>query len=230
MLYVLLGDRDATNRKLEELTKALKTKRPDAEYVRVTNETAGAISLRELLFRAGLFELKQIVVLDGVLKELDAFDFIPDMETVEHVVILREEKVDAKTKKLLEKHAHKLQVFEKKESKKDFSPFPLADAVLQRNKKRAWQLLQEGYRNGIGPEELHGILLWQFKALALATHIDSVKDSGLSPFVYKKAKGAVGTWVDTLPQKHKELAGLLYNARMRGEDSSHALERFVLSL
>ena len=75
------------------------------------------------------------------------------------------------------------------------------------------------------------MLFWIVKTMMLASSTASPEEAGLKPFVYNKAKRFLKNY------KQKELnkilldiTSVIYKARKVGEPTTHALERFVLSI
>lgn len=237
MLYVIYGKDTAKARlKLTELLDTLQKKRPDASLFRLSSENWNDAMLNELLGSAGLFSPKYIVVIDGLLNGVDSGTIISaaikDMAESEHVCILIEEKILAADLKKIEKYATKVQVCDAAEKVRKESPrvFDFADAIANRENKKAWVIFQDLIKEGTAAEEIHGVLWWQFKSLVVAAKAGSAKESGLSPYVYQKASRAAQSW------KEESLVGALnrlvdmYHQAHRGEnDFLLELEKFALS-
>ena len=168
MLYVILGtDRIMSRSKFATLRDSLIAKRPDASVAVFDEDTCDVAALPSLAASAGLFSAKSLVVLDSVLGDEAireaVVNILSDISASENVFMLYEEKVDAKTKKSLEKYAEHMDVYdapklafrgvpvkraapvsEHARMCAAFSGFDLADAVASRDKKRAWMfVLQE---------------------------------------------------------------------------------------
>ena len=117
-------------------------------------------------------------------------DKIKNIAESDNIFILLEEKVDKKTLTKIEKHAQKIQEFSSviKKEKERTKPFGLTDALGRRDKKGAWAEYQKVLKEGLVPEEIHGILFWQIKTMLLASSSKSSVEADLNPFVFKKAK------------------------------------------
>jgi DNA polymerase III delta subunit len=234
MLYVLYGtDRKKIADEGHKLLDGLLKKRPGAEVFRLDDEQETLSRLAELLESIGLFESKHIVMLDFVLSYESVRELVAqrakDMAESEHVFVVLEEKIDAKTKKVLEKHAAQMHAFDSKEEKEErFNIFALADAVARRDKKNAWVILQRALREDLAPEEIHGVLWWQIKTLLLVARGDT---SSLKPFAVTKAKGALKNFSAGGLQKFSEqLLTIYHDSRASGPSLDIALEQFVLGL
>jgi len=182
--------------KARELTDTLQKKKPNALFYRITSLNFFEQSLELLVSGQGLFSSKYIVLFDNVFdsKEIkeEVVGALKEIAESENVFIFLEKEIDKKTLEKIEKHATKVQVFNTTETKKknDFNPFALSDAFLSRDKKRLWEILLETKKRGIAPEETHGLLWWQVKALAITADAKTAEEADLSPFVFSKAKRA----------------------------------------
>ena len=143
------------------------------------------------------------------------------------------EQAQQELKKALEKNAEKVVVTDLKEAatfKKDFNVFALGDALGARDAFKAWMTYRQAIENGLEPENVLGTLFWQAKSIALASSASSASESGLSPFVFSKAKKYAGNY------SHEELNGLvsnlitLYHDGHRGMvDMETGIERLLLN-
>lgn len=201
MLYVLHGtDIEKAREKSHALFEALKAKKPDAAAGTISMEDITLEKLDELTQSQGLFENKQIILMDRTLENKDVrevmLEKIDAIAESPNIFIFFEGKLTKEVLKKLEKRAEKITGYEAKEgpAKKEGSFFALADALGSRNKAELWVLLREALDADAAPEEIHGILFWQAKALALAAKTASAAESGLNPFVYGKAKRYAGNF------------------------------------
>ena len=197
MIYLMHGTaHEKARTKARELTDTLRAKKPDALFYRITPLNFTEQPLEFLVVGQGLFASKYIVLLDNVFESKDfkeeVVGALKEIAESENVFIFLEKEIDKKTLEKLEKHATKTQVFNTTEIKKkpEFNAFALSDAFLARDKKRLWEILLETKKRGGAPEETHGLLWWQVKALAVATQSKTADEADLSPFVFSKAKRA----------------------------------------
>ncbi len=238
MLYVFYGtDDEKVRRKTHELADGLLKKRPDASLFWLDEETATPEALTELVRSRGLFALKYIVILDHVRRNKDTaallLDHLADMAASEHIFVLTEESLDAKLKKIVEKHATQTQVYDRNEHKEKerFNNFALADAFGMRSRKELWVLLMKAFRAGVSAEELHGVLFWQAKSMVLATEAASAEEAGLKPFVYSKSKRFAQKYSPAeLRANLMTLVELYHDARWGKHELPVALEQWVLGL
>lgn len=240
MLYVLYGtDTEKVREKSHALFEALKTKKPDAAAGILHPEEITPEKIEELSQTQGLFENKQIIFMDRTLEIPDIREIVIDkieaLKESPNIFIFFEGKLTKEVLKKLEKNAEKVTEYEATESrsgeKKDNTFFALADALGMRDKKKLWILLRNALENDGAPEELHGILFWQVKNMALAEKTNSAGEAGLNPFVYGKAKRFLGNFtegeVDTLLSR---LVKMYHEAHRGNIDFAIELEKFSLDI
>jgi len=237
MLYFIYGtDIDKVREKTHSLLDSLFAKKPNASFFSLTPESFSEAKLEELTGAQGLFEEKYIVLLDRVLESEPAKEVVlarrKEIAESPHIFVAMEKTLDKKTATQMDKIAEKTQEFslnEKGGAKEKFNVFALTDAFGNRKKKEAWAILQKAFLAGLSPEELHGILVWQVKSMLLASASDSAKESGLNPFVFKKAEGFARNFSESeLKKISSELVSIYHDSRRGIVDFDIALERFVL--
>lgn len=242
MIYLIYGtDTMGAREKALELVDSLRTKKPNATYFKINDETAEVEKIEELLYGQGLFEKKYIVLLDNVFENTDAKEYIfknaKEFANSENIFIILEGKLDKKIITKISKVAEKVQEFELKYKKKPeerFNVFAITDAFGERNKKRTWTLLQEALFRGVSAEEIHGIIFWQAKNMLLAKSSPqniNAEDLGMKQFVYNKSIQYGKNFTDEeLKDKTFILVKIYHNARGGGEELPLALEKFFLNL
>jgi DNA polymerase III delta subunit len=221
--------------KTRDLTNALRSKRPDAFFYRITSQSFGEQPLEFLVAGQGLFESKYIVFYDNVLESREIKDQIlealEEIASSDNVFIFLEKDLDKKILEKLGKHATKIQAFEKVQTKQKqaYNPFGVSDAFAGRDKKRLWTLLLEAKKQGGAPEEIHGVLWWQVKALALAQQTNSAVEAGLSSFVFSKAKAAAKSFSQKeLSVFSYDLVTMYHEAHRGGVDLWSEMEKLAL--
>lgn len=242
MLYVIHGtDTDKAREKSHALFDALKAKKPDASAGTLAAEEVTPEKLEELTQTQGLFENKQILFMNRTLENKDirevVIDKIDAIAESPNIFIFFEGKLTKEVLKKLEKRAEKITEYELDEAAaaeakaEKSSFFPLADALGARDKKTLWVLLRDALDKDAAPEELHGILFWQAKSLALASRLGSPLESGLNPFVYTKAKRYAANFkegeIDALVSK---LVHMYHRAHRGQVDFEIELEKFALDI
>jgi len=179
-----------------------------------------------------LFENKYIVRVSDVDKDL-LEEVLAMCKESENVFLFVEGALDTKTKKLFEVSAEKVWECEsgKEITKEVFNTFALTDALLARNRGKAWVLYEEAKRKGVTPEEVHGVLWWQLKTMLLVSKTQSATEAGVKPFVYSKTKKGLVHFAQ------KEVEGLVqklldtYTQSRKGKiELSIGLEQFLLGI
>ncbi len=235
MFYFLYGtDTHKARRKLHELLKLAKDKRPEAELFKITSENWSEGQFDELLIARGLFEQKYTVVLDSLFERKEIKEYVlerlQNLAESEQIFLMLESKVDSATIKKIEKQAKQVQEFEKKEDKKPaVNIFSITDGLVKKDKKRLWISFTDLLSQGVEAEELHGILFWQVKNMILAAKTKNAKDSGLSPFAYTNAlSGSRNYKVDELTKLSSELVEMTHAVRQGKGDMDMMLEKWIL--
>jgi DNA polymerase III delta subunit len=244
MIYLLYGrDGDKARKKLHELVESLLKKKPDASHVRMNDETFSEQELESLLGSMGLFSNKAIIELDNIFRNKDSKQIIleklKEIASSENIFVFLEGELNKTDLTKFEKNAQKVQEFKQTErahfkevsKEKDFNIFSLTDALGKKDKKQLWVLFQKATMKNISPEEIHGILFWQIKALLLATESQSAKEAGLNPFVFQKSQGFARNF--SLPELRaisSKLVELYHQARRGIIEFETGLERFILEM
>lgn len=122
-------------------------------------------------------------------------------------------------------------------STREFNLFAASDAVAERNRSKAWILLNEAVMAGVAAEEIFFKILWQVKTLMIVKRLDVLKiknpdkESGLHPFVYKKTlAGAQKFSEKELADFSFELLRIYHDSRRGREDIAIGTEKFLLNL
>jgi DNA polymerase III delta subunit len=177
MLYLIYGsDQRAAIAKAHNLVESLRTKRPDAAFVKVEAEDWNVSIVEEHLGGQGLFSNKYIIFLDRVTENVEAkekiLDFIPSMQESTNIFIVLEGKLNAELKRAFTKSAEKVVECEEKASaeaksfgKGGFNIFALGDALVSRDRFKAWVLYRQAIENGLEGEAIIGMLFWKMKSL-----------------------------------------------------------------
>ncbi len=243
MLYVFHGsDTHTAVTKASALVASLRAKKPDASYVRVEAGNWTPSIIEEHLGGQGLFSNKYIILLDRIAENSEAKEllpeFIPAMNESANIFVMVEGKPNAELKKAVEKGAEKVVECEEKKAvpsfgagKDEFNIFALADAVGSRDSFKAWSVYRQAIDAGTEPENIIGTLFWQVKSMTLAATGNSAAETGLSPFVYSKAKKAAGNYsADELSGLTKKFITLYHDGHRGMGDMELAVERVLLGL
>jgi len=241
MLYAFYGsDVAKSSSKALALVESLRTKRPDAAFVRLEAKDWDPAVIEQHLGGQGLFSNKYIVLLDRLTENTEAKeainDFIPALQESQNIFIALEGKLNAELKKAFEKNTEKSVISDVAPEAKagfgkgDFNIFALADALGTRDAFKSWKIYREAIENGMEPENIVGTLFWQAKSMTLALHARSAAEAGLSPFVFSKSKKYAGNYSDG---EMKSLIGdlvLLYHNGHRGmNDLELSIEKLLLN-
>ena len=210
MLHLFTGtDRTKARKELNAVADKLGKKRARI----VITDAHTAEDLRAALGGGSMFATAQLIVLDSVLQNDEMREFalgsLERMQDSDDLFLMLEEKLDAATKKAIEKHAEESKKFDATK-KEDFgSVFAVGNALKRADKKAAWVALQRELIAGKAPEAIHGILFWAAKDMLLKARAAAEA---------ARARSLVA-----------ELAELPHTARRRGFDLDCALEHFLLS-
>ena len=235
MLFLIAGTHfDKRKAASDKLIDTLVTKRPDANQVHFDDQNFSASRFLETIEGAGLFESKNIVVARGVLEDKNHKDVVlnklQELQDSNNAFVFIENKILKTTSNKFEKVGATVHLFESMVKKQEFNIFALTDLLAQKKKKDLWVKYHEARTKGVADEELHGIFIWQLKALAL-TYSSTQVASGLKPFVYNKAKTASKNWTEKkVLSAQKKLIKNYHEARRGNLNFSLAMEQFILSL
>lgn len=235
MLYVLYGtDRDKVLIAQRDLLARLKEEHPGIEVFSLSEESYSPEEAQRYVASAGLFNSKHIVTLLDLLSHEEHGESVlaqlPEMAESDHIFLVRDGKLKIREAKAVMEHADECTEFSlpKGSEEKPFSVFSLADALGNRDKKNLWILYQEALREGLSPEEIHGLLTWQMKTLV---QVAKGATAGMKPFVLGKGKRFLHNFKnDEASDKLFELTVMYHEARRGGLELPLALERFILAL
>ncbi len=252
MIYLLHGeDIEKARAKAHEMVDTLRAKKPDASFFKIEAAQFSAEKLDELINSQGLFESKYIVLLDRIFENKEAkeqlLDSRKELAESPHIFIFLEGKVDKASLMKLEKVAAKAQVFEMSRAGKprqfavgetggqfsisEFNIFSLGDALGRRDKKELWFLYSKSALRNIPAEEIHGILFWAWKSMALAAASKDAAEAGINPYVFQKSSGFAKNFSkEELASVGGRLVRMSHDAHRGKVDFDIELERFVLGV
>jgi len=235
MLYFIHGDPNKIFQKGQEMTKSLLKKKPDASIFKINLDNFSEDKIEELIGGQGLFVNKYIVTMSRLLEKEDISKYLinklSEIENSENIFVWIEEKINKPVLKKIEKHSEKVQTYEiiKKQKPASMNIFDLADAFSSKDKKRVWVLYQKAVRE-FTPEEIYGTLWWQMKCLLLAQKTNSAEETDLKSYPYQKAKKSLVNFAEnSLQETAMSLINVYHQSRMKSEDLSINMERFLLS-
>lgn len=239
MMYLLYGtDADEKQKAYKELLESLSPSneaclRRQALFF-VSDVDFEPDKLEDHIGGAGLFSDRNVIVLEHVLENEEARDFIlsklKELKGSPNIFIFLEREVPKKVLDKIKKTAEKTLEFKEPDipMHKKFDVFLLTNALAERNKKKVWTVYHKALSKGALPEELVGILFWQIKTLLL---VKEGNTSGLHPFVVKKSKAFSANWgLDELRQLSSRFVALHHESRRTGRELGLELEKFLLSI
>jgi hypothetical protein len=186
---------------------------PDISVIHIT-DIHTTEDLDAALAGGGMFAGVRAVVLDGIFDREEMRERIVGQlerlaSTDDHFFIYVE-KLDAATRRQLEKHTARSEQFDlPKKADKSSSIFALGNALRARKKKDLWVSYQRELAKDAAPEAIHGVLFWAAKQMLM---------SARSETEVLRGKKLIAT-----------LAALPHEARRQGVELEYALERLVLS-
>ena len=189
-----------------------KSSKNSPHVVRITDAHAPA-DLAAVLGGGGMFGEERTVVLDGVCANEEMrsafFAAMPDMAKSKETFFVLEGKLDALTRKGIEKYAETVERFDTRKEKEGGEIFALARALRRGDKKALWVGYQRALLRDEAPEAIHGVLFWGAKEM------------------FMQSRGADRTRAEKFLA---ELAELPHEARRKGFALEYALERYILGL
>lgn len=225
MLYLLHGKSEERKEFIRNLATELSLT-PQHIY----DNDVQSVEIENLVsVQAGLFGDKEIYVIHSLARTLDIKNLLEGYATSDNIFIFSEDTVTKPIIKVFEKHEANIQDFGKEEKKKEnkFNMFSLTDALGSRDKKNLWLLFQDAVKNG-SPEEIHGILFWQVKNLALVK--TSTINPGMNPFVYQKTSRYASKFtLEEIQKMSRDLVHMFHN-RDTYSTLDIELEKFILAL
>lgn len=233
MIFVYIGAHTSYEKALEKKKSLIKQ-----GFIPYGGEIKGdsVSSLQEFALGQGLFGEKQVYLTDslplsGDITKKDGFLF-QEVHNSPNALILYREKIGKEYKDLFKNI--EVDVFEEKaEAKKEKGDFSLTDRFNERDKKGLWITYITQIENGATPEEIHGMLYWNWKNLVLVkslkTYPQGEKYIVMHPFVLNKTKRAASLFKE---EELKDMGGhiisMFHDAHRGKVDFTTSLERFIL--
>lgn len=233
MLYTYYGT-DIARVRTEALKKLGMLRQGGGELVVVPSEESATPMLKDALGATSLFGEQGIYLLDMPSEDgvffASVLELLSALRDSENAFVLIEGPLKVNDEKRITKESTSAQKCDGG-PKKEFNVFGMSDALLLRDKKTLWILLQDAWRDGKTSEEIIGTLFWQMKMLRLAEVARGEEEAGQKPFVFQKAKRAVKNFKTGEISRLSESLILLYHDGHGGvRDIDHALEAWVLRI
>jgi DNA polymerase III delta subunit len=228
MLYIFTGSDT-----LKAKEKALKLAKGH-ELVRFGEGGEPVMSALAYIGARGMFSPKVALLIDRPFETEEGKEFFKEhlgaLQESDTLVFIIEPVLDAAAKKAIPKKAE-VESFDLEEKSDEPLPsvFALTDAFAAGDRKKSWVLYRRFIEEGVVPEEIHGALAWQARALVLAAKTKSATQSGLKPFVYMKSKRIADSLGEEKTEAiSRELVSLYHRSRAGEGDLEDLLEVFLL--
>lgn len=234
MLYVFYGsDRGKVLSQSDVFMRKMFNKNSELSFEKFDADTLNVESLAALAGSQSLFGGISLVLVDGAIGADENFvKLLPAFQASIHIFVLREGDLGKLELKKIEKHAEKIEGFEKIIGKKPtFNVFAFTDALGERNRKQAWILYRQAIASGVAAEEIFWKVVWQIKTMLLAKQSGAADEAGLNPFVYRKAKGNLKQFKPGELEKMSQDLVIAYHNARRGEgEIETSVEKMLLKL
>jgi len=233
MLEVFYGNDTVAVRR--DAMRALDTYVADGFTVaRYTPEEYAPGLVANLLQADSLFGGKEVVVFDTPSEKVEFYEAVcalaPELADSTLPFMVIEQALLAPQVRVFTKAGATLREC-KKASGGSFNTFAMADALLARDKKTLWILLQEARLAEVASEEIIGILWWQLKTLRLTYVTKSASEAGIKDFPYNKAKRGQSKFTKEEVEKISlSLLAVYHDGHGGRRDITTALEEWVLGL
>ncbi len=233
MLFVFFGN-DVTKVRGEAFKKAQRLLVDGGETSIISSTEGSEELLKDTLGATSLFRAHEVFVLDTLSLDAELFEsvltLLPAFKESSNQFVLIEHSFTVKQEKLVREYALEAVKYAASE-KKAFNVFGLSDALIARDKKTLWMLLQEAWSDGKTNEEIIGTLFWQLKMLRLAELTKNASEAGQKPFVYDKAKRGLKKFGEgELMRLSHELVELYHEGHSGKKVLGNALEAWILKL
>jgi hypothetical protein len=166
MIYLFHGsDTSKVRAKAFQWVEAVRTKAPDAVYIRLSSDNITEAVITDALSSQGLFFSKSLILLDDPFALSESGETVLELlnelaKSPNPVAILAPKLLAARAKKI-EAKAEK--VFKIDVTEKVVRGFNngLVNALSSKDGAGLWKELQKAYRQGDAPEKVHGLLHWK---------------------------------------------------------------------
>ncbi len=235
MIYLLTGNKKERKEYVQKLCK-----QQGIEILSVQNLYFD--NFKEIPFEnvipenIGLFGEIECFVAHDCVRDLKIKDILKNYFETEHQLIFSEDSILKKDLTVFQKAGVTIQQFnsEKKIESEKYNTFALADLLGQRDKKSLWMAYRDAISN-VSAEEIHGILFWQIKNLALVIKHNLSLDAGrqvqgMNSYVFKKNQSFVKNYsLDEIQELSKKMTEI-FHKRDTYNTLEIDLEKLILSL
>ncbi len=178
----------------------------------------------------GLFDERECFIIMDAVRDLPIKTILKSYAETEHILIFSEDSILKKDLIVFKKIDAQITEFKKevKSELKKYNTFVLADLFGARDKKNLWFGYRQAIDSGISVEEIHGILFWQLKNLAIVKNGKNVHE--MSPFVYKKNQSYIKNFSkEDIRSLSNDMTKMFHN-RDTYSTLEIDLEKFILDL
>lgn len=239
MLTFLLGtDSEKKGQRLKNLISDIEKKNITIRTIRITPEDVFSGTLESYVrHQSGLFAETYAIILPYLFDENSApvlSELFKVMVDSDHYFYVLEHDMSKEYKAVL---SHKDVVVhedsQQKNKKQVITPFAITDAIIARDKKRAWITCLELRDADVAIEQVIGIVFWQIKtlyAVACAKNPSYLLPLNLKPFTLTQAKKGIQKYTtDELRHMVYDIATLISRTRRDNQDPYVAFEKYLLS-
>ncbi len=190
MLYVVIsnGNPQAV-RKYRLLRESFLKKYPDAQLLSFTGDTVSAKELLDFTSQRSFFGGAYLISCVRISENKELKEMLGELLVAfalsENHFLLFEESLDKKILAQVEKNGT-VYAFTAPVAAREYNIFALPGKIAERARRDAWVELQRARRAGISDSDLLRPLIWQVKAMLIASRVGPA-ESGLKPFVYERA-------------------------------------------
>lgn len=209
-------------------------KNKEAEVFTLGEENFSESELERHIASSGLFSGAHAVIVSNVLEHDEYGEMLTnkleDLAASENLFIIKEGDLSAKLKKTIAKAAQESEEFVATQTieKKPFQIFDLANNLGARDRKNLWLGYHKALRDGVAPEEIANILLWQVRTMI---QVDAGATEGMKPFPLSKARGYLKNYsIKEVQNLSLALIALYHEARRGLVDFEEGLEKFILTI
>lgn len=224
---------------------------PSSPVFELVGDSVSLENLEEILYTRPLIGDKVIVFGDHLLINLMMANFVTEnlsvFQSSENVFIFWEDEAGEKLATVAVKAGGLVREFKIAASVKprnDYAAaaplFAVADALGDKDRKRAWLLYHEAHRVGLPTEEIFWKLVWKVKTLLLVETVPAGSVLPIKPYPLSQAKRQVknyksglvraGTAEGELARLSSRLVHLYHDSRRGLIDFDFGLERLLLEL
>lgn len=225
MLYLFSG---TSEKRKETIRKLAETHSLTLQHI-YNNDIQGSDFFDVVSVQTGLFGDKELYVFHNLCRDIDLKKILNICAESENIFVFSEDTLTKKITDIFSNYEGEIKDFgkETEKVKSSFNIFSLADALGKRDKKNLWILFQQA-REQASPEEIHGVLFWQIKNLALVSSESS--NPGMKSFLYTKNCSFAKNFSQQEIRYFSELFMRMFHERDTYATLDIELEKFILQL